>query len=136
MLLAAGILDIVAGVLYVGISVLYLILVSGLSLLLSGAGAPRGLAVWLALGTTVGVIFLLGLVALAGGILLLLKKNWEMAFAGSICALFIPFLGLSAAILLVVSRPNWSRLKKGGVLGILSFVALVISAILVLSMFV
>ena len=61
-----------------------------------------------------------GALTLLGGVCALRGRSWGLAFTGSIFSLLVPPLGLPSGILLVLARNDWSRAKRGFVIGILS----------------
>ena len=64
----------------------------------------------------VGLLWvILAIFAFAGGVAALQRKNWGMALAGSICAIFTPgfLLGVLATIFLAVSKNEFSAPNPG-----------------------
>ena len=66
---------------------------------------------------------MLGLIAVAGGILAIRRKVWGLALAGAICAIvpphpwgfliWTPALGILAVVFVVSSKSEFSRASKG-----------------------
>ena len=62
----------------------------------------------------------LGILAIAGGICALRRKNWGFALAGAICAIFLPgwLPGILATVFLSISKNEFAgsapSLKNGG----------------------
>jgi hypothetical protein len=55
------------------------------------------------------LLFVLGAIAIAGGIFALLRKIWGLALAGSICAIFSPggIMGILALIFVSISKEEF-----------------------------
>ncbi|PPD58443.1 hypothetical protein [Dehalogenimonas etheniformans] len=105
---AAGILNILSAVLWIG-SVLFIALLTlGLSV---GFGSPiRGwglVRVW----TTFGVLMIPPAISVIGGIFSLRRRRWRLALAGAICAMPV-FLGFASAILLILSKDEFQTTGK------------------------
>jgi hypothetical protein len=67
----------------------------------------------------VGVpLFILGIIALAGGVNALHRKTWGLALAGSICAVvFSPPTGIPAVLLTALSRKEFTYKQLSGYSG-------------------
>jgi len=95
----AGWLDIVAGIIWLFFVVLLILILIGFSV---GFGTPSGVTqgrLWL-----VSITFALpGILAIAGGLFSIRRRNWMLALIGSICV--VPLgLGIIAVVLLAQSR--------------------------------
>ncbi len=64
-----------------------------------------------------GIPFIvLGIVAIAGGIFALRRRQWGFALAGSICAILTPWalLGILATVFVAISRDEFSSSSSSG----------------------
>lgn len=109
---------VVAGIFDIADGSLKLLAVLGLTIAIIavvGTGSRHAdgvdvVAILLAIAVPLAV---LGILAVIGGISALTRKNWTLAFIGSIAA-FIPFsfLGLVALILVAIARDEFEQSKK------------------------
>lgn len=107
--LAGGVLSIIAGTLGVAAGLLLLILGGTLSGVLATAGMPDLLYLVPVpvFGALTIPLFVLGSVAIVGGAFAVRRRNWPLALAGAICALFPPhvgILGVLAIVFIVMSK--------------------------------
>jgi len=108
--LAGGALSIIAGALSVAAGLLLLVLGGTLSGVLATLGVPDLLYLVpfpVFAGFTVP-LFILGLVAIVGGAYAVRRRNWPLALAGAMCALFSPHVGIFGmlAIVFIVMGKN------------------------------
>ena len=97
--MVGGILSIIAGVIQLLIGIGFAVGI-GLAGSLSIPGFPTGVLTAFAIP-----IIILGIVALIGGIFALKRTKWGLALAGSICALFGPWiLGIPAIIFVIMGK--------------------------------
>lgn len=100
--LAAGILDLVAGIPALIIGVLFL----------TDAEVPGWLSgvvgFGVLTGTTVVLVTIFAVIAIAGGVFALRKRTWWLALAGSIFALFCAWiLGIPAIVFTVLGKKHF-----------------------------
>ncbi|MBI4296786.1 MAG: hypothetical protein HY667_06685 [Chloroflexi bacterium] len=104
----AGVLEIVAGILY---------LFYGFTTLISDLTSGT-IEMWLVFPQAWMVI--LGILALAGGVSATQGKSYGLALTGALLAIPLPpFLGIPASILLVWARGDWSEGKRRLTIGII-----------------
>jgi len=103
----AGILSIISG----SLTVIIGLIVTALGTALGGLLGMFGLfGIGGAIAGMSAIPIILGIVAILGGIYALRRKNWGLALAGSICALFPGWiLGIPAIIFLVLSKGEFSK---------------------------
>ena len=95
----AGILSIIAGVIQLLLGITFTVGI-GLAGSLAIPGFPTGILAAFAIP-----IIILGIVAIAGGIFAVKRAKWGLALAGSICALFGPWiLGIPAIIFVIMGK--------------------------------
>ena len=100
--IAAGILSIMAGLLWIIGELFISLVLGGLSIILDVGILPAFL-LWL-IGAAIAVP---GILAIVGGIFSLRRRQWALALIGSVCA--IPLgLGIAATILLALSRREFT----------------------------
>ena len=100
--MVGGILSIIAGVIQLLLGIGFAVGI-GLAGSLPIPGFPTG-----ALAAFAIPIIILGIVALIGGIFALKRKKWGLALAGSICALFGPWiLGIPAIIFVIMGKSEF-----------------------------
>ena len=95
----AGILSIIAGAIGV-IAGIVVTVVSGIGGMFIGLGWLVGLG-WL--GAIGAALIVLGIIAIVGGSCALRRRVWGLALAGSICALFGPWVILGVLAIIFVS---------------------------------
>jgi len=106
---SGGVLSIVAGALSVALGLLFLFLGGILSGVLAAVGLP-GILSFIPLPILGGAaipLFILGTVAILGGSYAVRRRNWPLALAGAICALFPPqvtILGALAIVFIVMGK--------------------------------
>lgn len=108
--LAGGVLSIIAGALSVAAGLFLLVLGGTLSGILATLDMPYPLYLVpfpVFAGFTVP-LFILGSVAIVGGAYAVRRRNWPLALAGAICALFPPHVGILGmlAIVFIVMGKN------------------------------
>jgi len=99
----AGILSIVAGAMQLLLGIAFAVgfgLAGGLAGALEIPGFPVGILAIFSIP-----IIILGIVAIIGGVYALKRSKWGLALAGSICALFGPWiLGIPAIIFVIMGK--------------------------------
>jgi len=107
--LACGVLSIIAGALSVAAGLFLLVLGGTLSGILATLGMPDLLYLvpFPVFGGFALPLFILGSVAIVGGACAVRRRNWPLALAGAICALFPPhvaILGMLAIVFIVMGK--------------------------------
>jgi len=97
----SGILSIIAGAIEVLIGIVGAIVGSIAGALLSFLGIG-----WVVAGAF-AIPLIIGIVAITGGIYALRRRAWGLALAGSICSIFIWFLGIPAIIFAILGKKEF-----------------------------
>jgi len=110
--MTAGILDIVAGSLRIIVILLVALVLAVFAIFTRGDMTclqQLPIAITASVLITLAIFSLIiGILSIVGGIYALRRKNWGMALAGSIAALFCsPPLGIAAIILVVLSKSEF-----------------------------
>ncbi len=106
----SGILSIVAGTLFtiavIAGDLFFYLVIEGFA---AGLGGPTDGRVFVILFAALPLLAI-GIVAIAGGVAALHRRNWGMALAGSICSLVCFFiLGIPSVILVMLSKNEFNH---------------------------
>lgn len=106
---AAGILDIISGALQLGVSL------SAIGLIISSGWSIAGINL-LSLIYTLPLLGT-GVVAILGGIYIIQRRKWNLAFWGALAA-FIPLGSLVTFYSLMLNQPAWALISLLGIAAI------------------
>ena len=126
-LTVAGILDLIAGGLGFYLGPYYQV-----SLSISIGNGPGSIEFWNGAYIYLAELVILVVLPIASGVASLRGKTWGLAFAGSLCAIPVLFIGLPASILLWQSKEDWSKEKRRLVLAATIIVGLIVAALMIL----